>query len=416
LVALRHMLEKVDPKVAQIIKKEEVRQERVINLIASENYTSKAVREALGSVFTNKYSEGYPLKRYYGGNEFVDEVETLAQERAKKLFGVNFANVQGYSGSPANLAIYFALAEVGDTIMGLSLPSGGHLTHGWGVNFSGKYYKSVQYTVNAETELIDFDNMLSLAKEHKPKLIWAGATAYSRVFDWKRFREVCDEVGAYLIADVSHIAGLIVAGVHPSPVGIADVIMTTTHKTLRGPRGALILTNDEELATKIDKAVFPGLQGGPHNNTTAAIAVCLQEASTAEFKAYGKQVVENAKTLASVLLNQGFRLVSGGTDNHMLLIDFGEGGLTGKEAESILETVGIIVNRNTVPGETRKPFVTSGIRLGTPAVTTRGFSKQEMQTVAEMIASVLKNPSDSEIARKTLSLVKGLTEKFPLPP
>ncbi|HEY4694357.1 MAG TPA: serine hydroxymethyltransferase [Candidatus Nanoarchaeia archaeon] len=410
------MLEKVDPKVAQIIKKEEVRQERVINLIASENYTSKAVREALGSVFTNKYSEGYPLKRYYGGNEFVDEVETLAQERAKKLFGVNFANVQGYSGSPANLAIYFALAEVGDTIMGLSLPSGGHLTHGWGVNFSGKYYKSVQYTVNAETELIDFDNMLSLAKEHKPKLIWAGATAYSRVFDWKRFREVCDEVGAYLIADVSHIAGLIVAGVHPSPVGIADVIMTTTHKTLRGPRGALILTNDEELATKIDKAVFPGLQGGPHNNTTAAIAVCLQEASTAEFKAYGKQVVENAKTLASVLLNQGFRLVSGGTDNHMLLIDFGEGGLTGKEAESILETVGIIVNRNTVPGETRKPFVTSGIRLGTPAVTTRGFSKQEMQTVAEMIASVLKNPSDSEIARKTLSLVKGLTEKFPLPP
>lgn len=416
MVALRHMLEKVDPKVAQIIKKEEVRQERVINLIASENYTSKAVREALGSVFTNKYSEGYPLKRYYGGNEFVDEVETLAQERAKKLFGVNFANVQGYSGSPANLAIYFALAEVGDTIMGLSLPSGGHLTHGWGVNFSGKYYKSVQYTVNAETELIDFDNMLSLAKEHKPKLIWAGATAYSRVFDWKRFREVCDEVGAYLIADVSHIAGLIVAGVHPSPVGIADVIMTTTHKTLRGPRGALILTNDEELATKIDKAVFPGLQGGPHNNTTAAIAVCLQEASTAEFKAYGKQVVENAKTLASVLLNQGFRLVSGGTDNHMLLIDFGEGGLTGKEAESILETVGIIVNRNTVPGETRKPFVTSGIRLGTPAVTTRGFSKQEMQTVAEMIASVLKNPSDSEIARKTLSLVKGLTEKFPLPP
>src|SRR3989304_823317 len=399
------MLEKVDPKVAQIIKKEEVRQERVINLIASENYTSKAVREALGSVFTNKYSEGYPLKRYYGGNEFVDEVETLAQERAKKLFGVNFANVQGFSGSPANLAIYFALAEVGDTIMGLSLPSGGHLTRGWGVNFSGKYYKSVQYTVNAETELIDFDNMLSLAKEHKPKLIWAGATAYSRVFDWKRFREVCDEVGAYLIADVSHIAGLIVAGVHPSPVGIADVIMTTTHKTLRGPRGALILTNDEELATKIDKAVFPGLQGGPHNNTTAAIAVCLQEASTAEFKAYGKQVVENAKTLASVLLNQGFRLVSGGTDNHMLLIDFGEGGLTGKEAESILETVGIIVNRNTVPGQTRKPFVTSGIRLGTPAVTTRGFSKQEMQTVAEMIASVLKNPSDSEIARKTLSLV-----------
>src|SRR3989304_7113334 len=350
------MLEKVDPKVAQIIKKEEVRQERVINLIASENYTSKAVREALGSVFTNKYSEGYPLKRYYGGNEFVDEVETLAQERAKKLFGVNFANVQGFSGSPANLAIYFALAEVGDTIMGLSLPSGGHLTRGWGVNFSGKYYKSVQYTVNAETELIDFDNMLSLAKEHKPKLIWAGATAYSRVFDWKRFREVCDEVGAYLIADVSHIAGLIVAGVHPSPVGIADVIMTTTHKTLRGPRGALILTNDEELATKIDKAVFPGLQGGPHNN-------------------------------------------------NMFLIDFGEGGLTGKEAESILETVGIIVNRNTVPGETRKPFVTSGIRLGTPAVTTRGFSKQEMQTVAEMIASVLKNPSDSEIARKTLSLV-----------
>ena len=383
-------LEKTDPKIADFIRKEEKRQKQDIDLIPSENYTSKAVREALGSVLTNKYSEGYPYKRYYGGNRFVDEVETLAIERAKKLFGVKFANVQGYSGSPANQAIYFALAEPGETILGMSLPHGGHLTHGWKVNFSGRYYNAVQYGVDLKTELIDFAALKKLARQHKPKIIWTGATAYPRIFDWQKFKNIALEVGAYLVADISHISGLIIAGAHPTPVGIADVIMTTTHKTLRGPRGSLIMTDNEELAEKIDKAVFPGLQGGPHDNNTAAIAVALKEASAASFRKYGQQIVRNAKVLAETLKNEGLRLVSGGTDNHLMLVDFGVDGPTGKEVQEALNLCGIIVNKNTVPRETRKPFVTSGVRLGTPAVTTRGMKEKQMQQIGLLIIGVIK--------------------------
>jgi len=408
-------LEKTDPEISDLIEKEEVRQGNVINLIASENYASKAVREALGSKLTNKYSEGYSGRRYYAGNEVIDEVETLAIERAKKLFGVNFANVQPYSGSPANQAIYFALAQPGETIMGLALPAGGHLTHGWGVNFSGIYYNAVQYGVDPETELIDFASLERIAREHKPKLIWTGATAYARIFEWEKFRKIADEIGAYLIADISHIAGLIISGVHPSPVGIADVIMTTTHKTLRGPRGAIIMTNEESLAARIDKAVFPGLQGGPHDNTTAAIAVALKEAAEAGFKEYGKQVVANAKSLANSLNEGGLRLVSGGTDNHMVLVDFGEDGPSGKEAQDGLSQVNIVVNRNTVPRETRKPFVTSGVRLGTPAITTRGMKEIEAQKTGELIVKIVKNLGSSAIYSQVQKEVSNLSSSFPIP-
>ncbi|OGY26940.1 MAG: serine hydroxymethyltransferase [Candidatus Woykebacteria bacterium RBG_16_43_9] len=408
-------LKRTDPKVAKIIKQEEKRQKENINLIASENYVSKAVREATGSVFTNKYSEGYPYKRYYAGNKIVDEIETLAIERAKKLFGVGFANVQGLSGSPANQAAYMALAEPGDTIMGLTLSHGGHLTHGASVNFSGKIFNAIGYNVDPKTELIDFDEVEALAKKHKPKVIVAGFTAYPRIVNWKKFKEVASGVGAHLLADTSHITGLIIAGVHPSPVGIADVIMTTTHKTLRGPRGAILMTNDEEIAKKIDKAVFPGLQGGPHDNTTAAIAVALKEASGASFRKYGKQIIKNAKALADSLSKGGLRLVSGGTDTHLVLVDLGEKGPSGKEVQLALENVGIIVNKNTVPCETRKPFVASGIRLGTPAVTTRGMREKEMEKIGSWIGFVVKNLVDE---RKTLSIakeIKSLTSKFPVP-
>jgi len=408
-------LKQSDPEIFKLIGREEKRQRDNINLIPSENYTSKSVREALGSVLTNKYSEGYPHKRYYAGNQFIDEIEELAIERAKKLFGVAFANVQGYSGSPANQAVYLALANPGDTIMGLALPHGGHLTHGWSVNFSAKYYKSVQYTVDYETERIDFESLRSMAKKHKPKLIWVGATAYPRVFEWDKFKSIANEVHAYLIADIAHIAGLIIAGAHTSPVRFADVIVTTTHKTLRGPRGAIIMTNDAEIAEKINKAVFPGLQGGPHDNTTAAIAVALKEASTKEFKQYGQQVVKNSRVLARHLLKEGFRLVSGGTDNHMMLIDFGEKGPTGKEVQDSLNNSGIIVNRNTVPRETRKPFVTSGIRLGTPAVTTRGMKEKEMKSIGEMLGRVIKNLGNHKIETEIETRVLDLTVKFPTP-
>ena len=408
-------LKQSDPEIFKLIGREEKRQRDNINLIPSENYTSKSVREALGSVLTNKYSEGYPHKRYYAGNQFIDEIEELAIERAKKLFGVAFANVQGYSGSPANQAVYLALANPGDTIMGLALPHGGHLTHGWSVNFSAKYYKSVQYTVDYETERIDFESLRSLAEKHKPKLIWVGATAYPRVFEWDKFKSIANEVHAYLIADIAHIAGLIIAGAHTSPVRFADVIVTTTHKTLRGPRGAIIMTNDAEIAEKINKAVFPGLQGGPHDNTTAAIAVALKEASTKEFKQYGQQVVKNSKALARHLLKEGFRLVSGGTDNHMMLIDFGEKGPTGKEVQDSLNNSGIIVNRNTVPRETRKPFVTSGIRLGTPAVTTRGMKEKEMKSIGEMLGRVIKNLGNHKIETEIETRVLDVTVKFPTP-
>jgi glycine hydroxymethyltransferase len=409
------VLNKTDKKVAEIIKKEEKRQKENINLIASENYASKAVREALASVFTNKYSEGYPFKRYYAGNRFVDEIETLAIERAKKLFDVKFANVQGLSGSPANQAAYMALAEPGDTIMGLTLTHGGHLSHGASVNFSGKIFHAIGYELDPKTERIDFDKLATLAKEHRPKVIVAGFTAYPRVVDWKKFKEIADSVGAFLLADTSHFTGLIVAGIHPSPVGVADVIMTTTHKTLRGPRGAILMTNDPEVAKRIDKTVFPGLQGGPHDNTTAAIAVALKEASGVTFRRYGHQIVRNAKELAQTLSENGLRLVSGGTDTHLVLVDLGVKGQTGKEVQIALESVGIITNKNTVPLETRKPFVTSGLRLGTPAVTTRGMKEKEMKQIGKLIAFVVKNLSDEKACREVAIKVKKLSTKFPVP-
>jgi len=408
-------LRQVDQKIADLIKKEEKRQKEDINLIPSENYSSKAVREALGSVFTNKYSEGYPGKRYYAGNQFVDEIESLAIERAKKLFGVNFVNVQALSGSPANLAAYLSLVEPGDTIMGMALSSGGHLTHGAPVSFTGKLFNSVSYTVDPKSELIDFDELGKLAKKHKPKIIICGFTAYPRIVHWKEFRKVADSVGAHLMADIAHIAGLVVAGVHPSPVGIADVVTTTTHKTLRGPRGALIMTNNEELAQKIDKTVFPGLQGGPHDNNTAAIAVALKEASTASFKRYGQQIVKNAEALAQSLLKGGLRLVSGGTETHLALVDFGETGPTGKEVQEALNQCGIVVNKNTVPRETRKPFVTSGIRLGTPAVTTRGMKEKEAEKIGNLIAEIVKNMGNEKRYKEIATQVKSLTAKFPVP-
>ena len=408
-------LKSSDKTVFELIKNEERRQREDINLIPSENYVSKAVLEASGSVFTNKYSEGYPYKRYYAGNKWVDEVETLAIERAKKLFGVKFVNVQGYSGSPANQAAYLALAEPGDTIMGLSLTSGGHLTHGASVNFSGKMFKAVGYEVDLKTELLDFDVILKLAKKHKPKVIVCGFTAYPRIVEWKKFRSVADSVGSYLLADTSHITGLIIAGVHPSPAGIADIWMTTTHKTLRGPRGAILMTNNEEVAKKIDKTVFPGLQGGPHDHTTAAIAVALKEASTPQFKKYGEQIMKNAKALSEALSAGGLRLVSGGTDNHLMLIDLGPYGLTGKEVSLALETCGIVSNKNTVPRETRKPFVTSGIRLGTPAATTRGMKEKEMEVIGTLIAKVVNNLGNEKVYKEVLKEVRSLTKKFPVP-
>ena len=408
-------LKSSDKSVFELIKKEEKRQREDINLIPSENYVSKAVLEASGSVFTNKYSEGYPYKRYYAGNKWVDEVETLAIERAKKLFGVEFVNVQGYSGSPANQAAYMVLAEPGDTIMGLSLTSGGHLTHGAAVNFSGKIFNSVSYEVDSKTERLDFGEILKLAKKHKPKVIVCGFTAYPRIVEWKKFREIADKAGAYLLADTSHITGLIIAGVHPSPNGFADIWMTTTHKTLRGPRGAILMTNNPEIAKKIDKTVFPGLQGGPHDHTTAAIAVALKEASTSSFKKYGQQIVKNAKVLAETLSYGGLRLVSGGTDNHLMLVDLGSDGPTGKEVQEALEQAGIILNKNTVPGETRKPFVTSGLRLGTPAVTTRGMKEPEMVKIGQFIVKVVCNLGSDKIYKEIKKEALTLTSKFPVP-
>ena len=408
-------LKSSDKEVAELISKEKKRQEEDINLIPSENYVSKAVLEASGSVFTNKYSEGYPYKRYYAGNKYVDELETLAIERAKKLFGVKFVNVQPYSGSPANQAIYMALLEPGDTFTGLALPHGGHLTHGWDVNFSAKYYKAVQYSVDLKTERIDYDSLIEITKKYKPKLIWVGATAYPRIFEWGKFKKIAEDVGAYLVADISHITGLIIAGAHPSPFGIADVVMTTTHKTLRGPRGAMIMTNDEEISKKINKAIFPGLQGGPHDQTTAGIAVALKEASSANFKKYGQQVVKNAGVLATTLIKGGLRLVSGGTDNHLILIDLGSNGPTGKEVSLALEKCGLITNKNTVPNETRKPFVTSGVRIGTPAVTTRGMKETEMKKIGSLILRVVGDFESEKIYAEVQREARLLTAKFPIP-
>ncbi|MBI4177181.1 MAG: serine hydroxymethyltransferase [Candidatus Aenigmarchaeota archaeon] len=399
-------LTKSDPEIAALIKKEVERWEFGLQLIPSENYASPALLEALGSVLTNKYAEGYPRKRYYSGFEFVDPIETIAIERAKKAFGVPHANVQPYSGSPANMAIYLATCNPGDVIMGLNLPDGGHLTHGWKTSVSGMFYKSVPYHVN-ENGYIDMEEVRSLAQQHRPRLIWVGATAYTREFDFEAFGKIADDVGAYLVADMSHVTGLILAGVHKSPVDHVHLIMTTTHKTLRGPRGAMILVTkkgldkDPELADKIDRAVFPGLQGGPHEHQIAATAVALGEALKPEFREHGAQIVKNAKALASSLTDNGLKLVSGGTDNHLILIDltpFGAGkGIFASEA---LEAAGIFVNKNTIPNDPSTPFYPSGIRLGTPALTTRGMKEGEMAQIGEWIAAVINETRVYELPEK----------------
>jgi len=381
---------KRDKEIFELIEMELKRQQTGIELIASENFASKAVMEAMGSYLTNKYAEGYPSKRYYGGCHIVDQVEELARERAKELFGAEHANVQPHSGSQANMAVYMSFLEPGDTVLGMDLSHGGHLTHGSGVNFSGKLFNFVSYGVNKETETIDYNEVREMALKHKPKLIVAGASAYSRIIDFKAFREIADEINAYFMVDMAHIAGLVAAGEHPSPVPYADFVTSTTHKTLRGPRGGLILCK-EKYAKQIDKSIFPGIQGGPLLHIIAAKAVCFNEALEPGFKEYIKQVVLNSKTLAKELQNHGFKIVSNGTDNHLILVDLTNKNITGKDAEILLDSIGITVNKNTVPNETRKPSITSGIRIGTPAVTTRGFDTEDMKEIASIINDALSN-------------------------
>jgi glycine hydroxymethyltransferase len=383
-------------------------------LIPSENYTSRAVLQACGTVLSNKYSEGYPRKRYYEGQENIDAIEQIAIDRAKALFGMDHANVQPYSGSPANAAIYLALLEPGDTVMGMDLACGGHLTHGAKVSFSGKIYRSVQYGVSEKTHLLDYDAIREQALKEKPKLLFAGISAYPRLLDFEKFASIAKEVGAVLAADIAHISGLIVAGVHPSPAGHADIVSTTTHKTLRGPRGGMLLCN-EEYAQALDKAVFPGLQGGPHNHTTAAIAVALKEAATPEFKEYGKQVVANAKAMAEALQEFGFELITGGTDNHLMLIDITKKGLTGREAAKLLASAGIVCNCNGIPFDTRKPWDPSGIRIGSPSLTTRGMKEPEMREVARWMNEVVSNPQLDEVAGRVRGEIKELCDQFPAP-
>ena len=404
-------IKKVDPQIAEAIENEVNRQRNKIELIASENFVSNAVIEAMGTPLTNKYAEGYPGKRYYGGCEYVDVVEDLGIERAKELFGADHANLQPHSGASANLAVFFAVLQPGDTVLGMNLSHGGHLSHGSPVNISGKYFNIVPYGVNSETETIDYDELRKLAIEHKPKLILAGASAYSRVIDFARFREIADEVGAYLMVDMAHIAGLVAAGLHPSPVPYADFVTTTTHKTLRGPRGGLILCKEEHKAA-INKAIFPGIQGGPLMHVIAAKAVCLKEAMTDEFKAYQKQIVKNAAALCEALKAEGFNIVSGGTDNHLMLVNLSNIGVTGKDAEHMLDEVSITVNKNTVPNETLSPFVTSGIRLGTPAVTSRGMVEEDMKEIAALIKLTLTQ-FDTK-ADEVRARVAALCAKYPL--
>jgi len=407
-------LRRTDPDIYRLIKDEERYQIESVRLIPSENYVSQAVLDATGSVLTNKYSEGYAHKRYYQGQHYIDEIETLAIDRAKALFGAEHVNVQPYSGSPANLAIYFALLQQGDTLMGLALPHGGHLTHGWNVSITGSFWRPVHYTVDRETQRLDYDAIRDLARKERPKIIVTGATAYPREFDFRIFADIAKEVGAYLLADISHISGLIVAGAHPDPVPYADVVMTTTHKTLRGPRGAMIMCR-KELAERIDKAVFPGLQGGPHNHTTAAIAVALKEAATPEFKQYGLQIVRNAKALAAELTERGFNLVSGGTDNHLLLIDLTNKKIIGKKAAQALDRAGLICNSNTVPFDPRKPFSPSGIRLGTPAVTSRGMGEAEMKQIGAWIDQVVAHADDETAIARVNAEVIEYCRRFPAP-
>ena len=411
-------LKQKDPQIAKLIDLETDRQKTTLQMIPSENHCSPAVREALGSLLTDKYAEGLPGKRYYGGNQFIDRVETLCIDRAKKLFKVEHANVQPHSGSPANAAVYMATCNPGDAIMGMALPMGGHLTHGAKPSFSGKFYKSVQYGLDEKTHVINYNEVEKLVKENKPKLIWVGASAYPRIFDWEKMGAIADSVGAYLAADIAHIAGLVAGGAHPSPVPYVHIVTTTTHKTLRGPRGGIIMVTkkgiekDPELPKKIDKAVFPGLQGGPHENAIAAIAVCLKEAGALAFKKYASQVVKNAKVLAEELKNYGFNLISGGTENHLLLIDLRNKNITGAEAQDLLEETGISTNRNSIPYDPAGPFKPSGIRMGTPAITTRGMKEKEMKKIAGWINEAVLNPKS---AKKIRQEVKILCKKFPLP-
>ncbi|WP_147212460.1 serine hydroxymethyltransferase [Oceanobacillus sojae] len=406
-------VKQADNEVFQAMLQEKERQQDKIELIASENFVSRAVMDAMGSILTNKYAEGYPDKRYYGGCEYVDIVEDLARERAKEIFGADHANVQPHSGSQANMAVYFTFLEPGDTVLGMNLNHGGHLTHGSPVNFSGGLYNFVDYGVDKETEQLDYDAVLEKAKEVKPKLIVAGASAYSRSIDFKKFREIADAVGAYLMVDMAHIAGLVATGHHENPVPHADFVTTTTHKTLRGPRGGMILCK-EEYAKKIDKAIFPGIQGGPLMHIIAAKAVSFKEVLSDDFKAYSGNIIDNAKALGEALQKEGIRIVSGGTDNHLLLLDVTPLNLTGKVAEKALDDVGVTTNKNTIPFDTESPFVTSGVRIGTAAVTTRGFGIEEMKEIAEIISLTLKNYEDEAKLKEVKQRVQALTEKFPL--
>ncbi|MBN6205844.1 serine hydroxymethyltransferase [Ralstonia pickettii] len=406
-------LKQSDPELYQAMENEKKRQQNNIELIASENFVSEAVMEAMGSVLTNKYAEGYPGKRYYGGCEFVDVAEDLARDRVKEIFGADHANVQPHSGAQANMAVYSAILEPGDTVLGMNLNHGGHLTHGSPVNFSGKLYKFEEYGVDKETEQLDYDAVLEKAKEVKPKLIVAGASAYSRVIDFAKFREIADAVDAYLMVDMAHIAGLVAAGLHPNPVPYADFVTTTTHKTLRGPRGGVILCKGD-YAKKIDSSVFPGMQGGPLMHVIAAKATAFKEALSAEFKEYAKQIVKNATVLGEELSQAGIRIVSGGTDNHLLLLDVKALGFSGKVAEKVLDDILITTNKNTIPFDTESPFITSGVRIGTAAVTTRGFKEEEMKEVADIMATALKNHEDEAVLGELKQRVVKLTDKFPL--
>lgn len=407
------ILRKVDPEVAEAILQETKRQAGKLELIPSENFVDEAVLEAQGSIMTNKYAEGYPGKRYYYGCEYVDVVEALAIERAKEIFGADHVNVQPHSGTQANMAVYFTMLQPGDTVLGMNLAHGGHLSHGSPANFSGRFYNIVAYGVDKKTETIDFDEVASQARKHRPKMIIVGASAYPRTIDFTKFREIADEVGAVIMADIAHIAGLVAAGIHPSPVPVCEFVTTTTHKTLRGPRGGVVMCRNE-FAKTLDSRVFPGSQGGPLMHTIAAKAVAFKEALTEEFKSYQKQIVKNAQALAAELVSEGFRLVSGGTDNHLMLVDVSVIGITGKQAGETLDRAGITANKNMIPFDTKSPTITSGIRIGTPAITTRGMKEAEMKTIGRLIAYVLKNINDENRIMEVRSEVKALCEKFPL--
>ena len=412
--ALQATLAAVDPEIAELIAAEERRQRDKIRLIASENYVSGAVLAATGSVLTNKYSEGYPGKRYYEGQQAIDQIESLAIARAKSLFGADHANVQPYSGSPANLAVYFAFLKPGDTVMGMGLPAGGHLTHGWNVSITGSYFRAVQYGVRKDTHRIDLDEVRELARKEKPKLLWAGGTAIPRTIDFAAFGEIAREVGAVFAADIAHIAGLVAAGAHPSPVPVADVVSTTTHKTLRGPRGGMLLCTAAHQKA-IDRAVFPGLQGGPHTHTTAAIAIALKEAATAEFKTYAHQIVANSRALAAALVERGWSLITGGSDNHLILADLTSKKVSGKIGAKALDAAGMELNYNSIPFDPRKPFDPSGIRLGTPGVTSRGMKEPEMQQIAAWMDAVISAPDDAALHERIAGEVRELCAKFPAP-